>query len=102
MQNVRKRCHRARMTDAAFFIRGFEFAQAAVKAPARHQRGTYKLPSGYPQATLKPHQCDIKATSKRVDSQVIGTPKPPQGYLKATLRLQQSHHKGLGKARSAC
>ena len=27
-------------------------------------------------ATLKPHQCDIKATSKRVDSQLIGTPKP--------------------------
>src|ERR1035437_548052 len=25
----------------------------------------------------KPHQCDIKATSKRVDSQPIATPKPP-------------------------
>jgi hypothetical protein len=55
-----------------------------------------RLPLGYPWATLrlqslakaeilkaemlkpaKPHQCDIKATSKRVDSQLIGTPKPP-------------------------
>jgi hypothetical protein len=25
----------------------------------------------------RPHQCDIKATSKRVDRQPIATPKPP-------------------------
>ena len=29
------------------------------------------------QASRKPPQCDIKATPKRVDSQLIGTPKPP-------------------------
>jgi hypothetical protein len=28
-------------------------------------------------ATLKPHQCDFKATPKGVDSLAIGTPKPP-------------------------
>jgi hypothetical protein len=28
-------------------------------------------------ATPKPHQCDIKATSMRVDSQAVATPKPP-------------------------
>jgi hypothetical protein len=41
----------------------------------------------------KPHQCDIKATSKRVDSQPIGTPKPPQCDPNATPRLPQSSHK---------
>src|ERR1019366_2599791 len=36
------------------------------------------------QSHLKPHQRHIKATPKRVASQLIGTPKPPQGYPKAT------------------
>ena len=45
----------------------------------------------------KPHQCDIKATSKRVDSQAIGTSKPPQGYLKAPTRLPQGSHKAPPK-----
>jgi hypothetical protein len=36
------------------------------------------------QATPKPHQCDIKATSKRVDSQLLATPKPPQCDPNAT------------------
>ena len=55
------------------------------------------------QATPKPHQCDIKATSKRVDSQGVGTPKPPQSHPntlrppqcdpKATLKRLQSHLK---------
>src|SRR5664279_1838681 len=40
-------------------------------------------------ATPKPHQCDIRATPKRVDSQPIGTPKPPQGSAKATLKPPQ-------------
>src|ERR1035437_8746220 len=31
----------------------------------------------------KPPQCDIKATTKRVDSQLIGTPKPRQCDPKA-------------------
>jgi hypothetical protein len=40
-------------------------------------------------ATPKPHQCDIRATPKRVDSQPIGTPKPPQGSAKAILKPPQ-------------
>ena len=39
-----------------------------------------------PKATLRPHQCDIKATSMHVDSQVVGTSKPPQSHPKATLK----------------
>src|SRR5450759_1615480 len=45
----------------------------------------------------KPHQCDIKATSKRVDSQPIGTPEPPQGHPKATPRRQQRHRQATLK-----
>ncbi len=37
-----------------------------------------------PQATPKPHQCDIKATPMRVDSQAVATSKPPQCDPKAT------------------
>jgi len=44
-------------------------------------------------ATLKPSQCDIKATPMRVGSQAVGTPKPPQGHPKATLKRLQSHPK---------
>jgi hypothetical protein len=32
------------------------------------------------------HQCDIKATSKRVASQAVATPKPPSCDPKATLK----------------
>src|ERR1035437_7819250 len=35
-------------------------------------------------ATSMRHQCDIKVTPKRVDSQAIGTPLRPQSYPKAT------------------
>jgi hypothetical protein len=42
---------------------------------------------------LMRHQCDIKATSKRVDSQPIGTPLRPQSHPKATTRPPQGHHK---------
>ena len=35
----------------------------------------------------KPHQCDIKATPKLVDSQRIGTPRPLQSLGKAILKL---------------
>ena len=35
-------------------------------------------------------QCDIKATTKRVDSQLIGTPKPPQSHPNATSRPGKS------------
>src|ERR1019366_7589287 len=38
------------------------------------------------QASPKPHQCDIKATSKRVASQAVATPKPPQSHPKATSK----------------
>jgi len=51
----------------------------------------------HPKATPKPHQCDIKATSMRVDSQAIGTPKPPQSYFNATLMRPQSHPKAPTK-----
>src|ERR1035441_5483592 len=44
-------------------------------------------------------QCDIKATPKRVDSQLIGTPMRPQSHLKATLRLPQSHTEGNAEFR---
>ena len=55
-----------------------------------------------PKATPMRHQCDIKATSKPVGSQLIGTPEPPPCDSKATLmrpqcdpnatpRLPQSH-----------
>jgi len=50
-----------------------------------------------PKATPKPHQCDIKATSMRVDSQAIGTPKPPQSYFNATLMRPQSYPKAPTK-----
>jgi hypothetical protein len=46
-------------------------------------KGRAKTPKA-PKATPKPHQCDIKATSKRVDSQAIGTPLRPQCDPKAT------------------
>jgi hypothetical protein len=49
------------------------------------------------QATLKPHQCDIKATSMRVDSQAVATPRPPQCDLKATLMRPQGSHKAPTK-----
>ena len=39
-----------------------------------------------PKATLKPLQCDIKATPMRVDSQAVATPKPPQGSHKAPTK----------------
>ena len=48
-------------------------------------------------ATLKPHQCDIKATPMRVDSQAVGTPKPPQCDPKATLKPPQSSNKAPTK-----
>ena len=54
-----------------------------------------------PRAIPKPHQCDIKATSKRVDSQADcdpkATPKPPQCDPKATLRRPQGSHKAPTK-----
>ena len=34
----------------------------------------------------KPPGCDIKATSRPVDSQAVATPKPPQSAYKATLK----------------
>ena len=43
------------------------------------------------QSHPKPHQCDYKATAKRVDSQPIGTLLRPQSHLKAAPRLHQSH-----------
>jgi hypothetical protein len=36
--------------------------------------------------STKPPQCDIKATSRPVDSQAVATPKPPQCDPKATLK----------------
>jgi hypothetical protein len=68
----------------------------------KHGTATLPAPGCFPpcqsvqsvsEATLKPHQSDIKAPTRRVDSQAIGTSKPPQGYLKATSRLPQSHLK---------
>jgi hypothetical protein len=41
-------------------------------------------------ATSMRHQCDIKATPKPLDSQLVGTPKPPQSHSKAPTRLPQS------------
>ena len=37
----------------------------------------------------KPPQCDIKATTKRVDRQPIAIPKPPQCDPNAILKLHQ-------------
>src|ERR1035441_6360272 len=45
---------------------------------------------GAAQSRPKPHQCDIKATTKRVDRQPIATLKPPQCDPKATSKLPQS------------
>jgi hypothetical protein len=50
-----------------------------------------------PKATLKPHQCDIKATPKRVDSQLIGTPEPPQCDSDATPMRPQCDPKATSK-----
>jgi hypothetical protein len=52
-------------------------------------------PSRAGQATPKPHQCDIKASSKRVDSQPIGTPKPPRDEC----RMQNAECRKPPKAR---
>jgi hypothetical protein len=52
------------------------------KVESRKQKYLKKPPA-------KPPECDIKATSKRVDRQAIGTLKPPQSHLKATLKLPQ-------------
>ena len=41
------------------------------------------------ESQLKPLQCDIKATTKRVDRQPIATPKPLQSHPKATPMLPQ-------------
>ena len=40
---------------------------------------------------LMRHQCDIKATSKRVASQAVATPKPLSCDLQATLMRPSSH-----------
>src|ERR1035437_1530127 len=48
-------------------------------------------------APPKPRQCDIKATTKRVDRQPIATPKPPQCDSNATLMRPQSHLKATSK-----
>jgi hypothetical protein len=45
------------------------------------------------QSHPKPLQCDLKATSMRVDRQPIGTPKPPQSHPKATLKPPQCANK---------
>jgi hypothetical protein len=42
------------------------------------------------QASRKPPQCDIRATSRRVASHLIGTPRLPQGSTKAPPRLPRS------------
>ena len=44
----------------------------------------------FPRATSMRHQCDIKATPMRVDSQAVATPKPPSCDLKATPMRPQS------------
>src|ERR1035441_4850447 len=49
------------------------------------------------QASLKPPQCALKATTKRVDSQLIGTPMRPQSHPKATLKLPQCYPKAPTK-----
>ena len=40
---------------------------------------------------LMRHQCDIKATSKRVASQAVATPKPLSCDLQATFMRPSSH-----------
>jgi hypothetical protein len=52
-----------------------------------------------PKATLKRHQCDLKATPMRIDSQLIATPKPPQCDHKAPTRLPQSANKATPERR---
>jgi len=42
-------------------------------------------------ATPKPHQCDIKATLRRTDSQAIGTPRPPASHPEATPKRALEH-----------
>src|ERR1035437_1381875 len=53
--------------------------------------------NGGHQSHPKPHQCDIKATTRPVDRHRIGTPKPPQGSTKATPRLPQGYPKATPK-----
>ena len=49
------------------------------------------------QAPPMRHQCDIKATPKRVASQAVATPKPPSCDLKATLMRPSCVHKAPTK-----
>ena len=60
--------------------------ECRMKGPHSRKSGKQKVES-----RSKPHTCDIKATSKRVDSQAVATPKPPPCDLKATLMRPQSH-----------
>ena len=66
------------------------FCQIRGKAAQSHLGANAE---GRVQAT----SCDIKATSRPVDSQLIATPKPPQSDHKATLRLPQGSHKAPTK-----
>src|ERR1035437_937402 len=63
------------------YCSGGRVAISGGKAEGRMQIAVGANPG---QRHPKPHQCDIKATSKRVDSQAIGTPLRPQSHPNAT------------------
>src|ERR1039457_6035811 len=67
--------------------------QSHHKAIAESRTQKVEIEAEIAQSHPKPHQCDIKAPLKRVDSQPIGTPRLPQGYPKATSRLPQGYPK---------
>jgi len=97
---------RGEILHSAFFLAAFP--QATTKPSASRHLATSglptcvpqappKLPTSHPQAPLKPHQCDIKAPTRRVGSHPVGTPKPPPGYPKAPIRLPQGCLKATPK-----
>ena len=67
------------------------------KTAQSHGPAKQKVESRKQKSRSQATQCDIKATSKRVDSQGIGTLKPPQSHLNATLKPPQSHPKATSK-----
>jgi hypothetical protein len=95
-----------------YFVVSNAVFRLSLPAPPLASAGPRNINQAGPQATPKPHQCEIKATPMRVDSQAVATLKPPQSHLKATpmrpqcdpkapTRLQQSHPREKADGRKA-
>ena len=79
---------------------GFVAVDCHTLSPGRPQAPSRRITGqGLHRVRQMRLQCDIKATSKRVDSQPIATPKPPQSHPNATLKPPQGSTKATSKPR---